>query len=130
MLLLSLRSDKPEAELGLFEDQTQLEHLSWQAHRELSVTIHKQLESLLKKQGKTLHDLQGVVCYKGPGSFTGLRIGLSVANALAYSLNVPIITSSGQQWLRTGIDSLLQGKSDPIALPEYGAPVNITLPKK
>ena len=129
-MILSLRTDKPEAELGLFDSQTKLDYVTWQAHRELAETIHKQLQALLSKQGKMLQDISGIVCYKGPGSFTGLRIGLSVANALAYSLSAPIIAVSGEDWQQNGIELLLSGKSDPIALPEYGAAANITLPKK
>jgi tRNA threonylcarbamoyladenosine biosynthesis protein TsaB len=74
--------------------------------------------------------VQGIVAYQGPGSFTGLRIGLTVANALAYSLKVPIVATAGDQWVKLGQSRLTRGESDQLALPEYGAPVHITLPKK
>ena len=40
MLVLTLRTEKPEAEIGLYLDNKKLDYLSWQAHRELSNTIH------------------------------------------------------------------------------------------
>ncbi len=130
MLIITFRTDKPESELGLYEDQKQLDYETWQAHRQLGTTIHRKLDELLKRNGKTLHDVQGLVCYQGPGSFTGLRIGLSVANALAYALNIPIVARQDRQWLERGIADLLAGKNDSLALPEYGSEAHITPPKK
>lgn len=127
--MLTLRTDNPEAEIGLYEDNKQLAYLTWQAHRQLAETIHTKIQEMLKKQGKGWQDITGVVVYKGPGSFTGLRIGLSVANALAYSLGIPIVAEQ-EDWIAQGIKRLVAGDSDRIAKPEYGAPVHITLPKK
>ncbi len=130
MLILSIRTDKPESEIGLFEGPTQLDYEVWEAHRQLGTTIHRKIDELLKRQGKTLHDIQGIVCFKGPGSFTGLRIGLTVANAFAYALDIPVVAREDPQWLESGIADLLAGKNDSIALPEYGAEAFTTLPKK
>jgi tRNA threonylcarbamoyladenosine biosynthesis protein TsaB len=130
MLILSIRTDKPEAELGLFDDQRQLAYLTWQAHRELSVTLHAKIDELLQSQDKILHDIQGIVCFKGPGSFTGLRIGLSVANALAYALPVPIVATEDPDWLPHAITSLITGQNDKIVLPTYGSPVHTTAQRK
>jgi tRNA threonylcarbamoyladenosine biosynthesis protein TsaB len=84
----------------------------------------------LNKNSKKLEDIQGIVVFKGPGSFTGLRIGITVANALAYSLNVPIVSDEEADWLQTGIQRLMAGESEPVALPEYGAAPHITPQKK
>jgi len=46
-------------------------------------------DSLMKKAGLTPKDLSGVLCMGGPGSFTGLRIGYSIAKGLALSLSIP-----------------------------------------
>ena len=130
MLILTIRTDKPDAELGLYDDTRQLAYEVWPANRELSTTIHTKIAELLKGQGKSLHDLQGIVCFKGPGSFTGLRIGLTVANALAYALHIPVVARQDPQWLEHGIADLTDGQNDKIALPEYGVPVHITQQKK
>lgn len=130
MLALSLRTDNPEAEVGLFKDGKQLAYKTWHAHRELSTTLHRQIEDLLQSHGASLQDLNGIVCFQGPGSFTGLRIGLTVADTLAYSLAIPIVATMEEDWLQAGLARLHAGKDDRIALPHYGAPVHITLPKK
>jgi tRNA threonylcarbamoyladenosine biosynthesis protein TsaB len=130
MLIVTIRTDKPEAEIGLFNDTEKLGYETWHAHRELSVTIHTKLEEVLASQGKKPDDIEGLVCFAGPGSFTGLRIGLTVANALAYGLSVPVVASKGDDWIATGTKRLLAGEYDKIALPEYGAPVHITQQKK
>lgn len=130
MLILTLRTDKPEAEIGLFNDEAKLGYLTWQAHRQLAETIHLKIKDLLDSQNKDLKDLRGIIAFRGPGSFTGLRVGLSVANALADSLRIPIVGALGEAWLKNGIELLLKGGNSTLILPEYGAPVNITLPKK
>lgn len=130
MLILTIRTDKPEAELALYEDDNQLAAKNWQAHRQLAETIHTTIAELLQSQKKSVHDIEGIVAYQGPGSFTGLRIGLSVANALAYSLAIPAVASTGSTWQDDGIGDLLSGKSSEVLLPEYGADVHITEQKK
>jgi len=130
MIILTIRTDKPEAEVGLYDDDQQLGYETWEAHRQLSVTIHQKIDEVLTGQGKSLQDVQGIVCYQGPGSFTGLRIGLTLANTLAYALQVPIVARQDPKWLETGIADLLAGKHDKLALPYYGADAHITQQKK
>ncbi len=130
MTVLSIKTDNPQAELGLYIDSKQIGKIEWQAHRQLAETIHKKIEELLHSTNKRLDDINGIVCFKGPGSFTGLRIGLSVANALAYSLKVPIVCETGEKWTQNGISDLLLGKNDRIALPKYDRPAITTAPTK
>jgi len=48
------------------------------------------INKTLKKQKKSLKDVTEIEVNLGPGSFTGLRVGISVANTLAWALKVPI----------------------------------------
>lgn len=130
MLILTMRTDNPESEIGLYNDEQQLIYEVWPAHRQLAETIHDKLQTMLQEQSKIWSDVQGIVVYKGPGSFTGLRIGLSVVNAIATSYQVPIIGTTGDAWIQDGISALTSGEGTKIALPEYGAPVHITAPRK
>lgn len=130
MLVLTLRTDKPESEIGLYNGETQLTYAAWQAHRQLAETIHTKLESVLRSQGKELEDIEGIVIYKGPGSFTGLRIGASVASVLAYSFAIPIAGAVGDNWQADGIEKLKNGVTEKPVQLEYGAAAITTQPKK
>ncbi len=130
MLILTIRTDRPEAEIGLYDAIDQLASHSWLAHRQLAETIHLKIEDLLKSYAYSWSDLDGLIVFKGPGSFTGLRIGFSTANTLAYSLQIPIVALGGEAWIKHGMQALAKGFNEQIVLPEYGALANITLPKK
>jgi tRNA threonylcarbamoyladenosine biosynthesis protein TsaB len=130
MLSLVIRTDQPEAELGLYKDGAKLDYLNWQAHRELSCTIHIKIKEILTSNNLSLKDLEGIVVFKGPGSFTGLRIGISVANAFAYGLHIPIVSTTGTKWIDDGIAKLKSGDNEEIALPHYGADPHVTVQKK
>jgi tRNA threonylcarbamoyladenosine biosynthesis protein TsaB len=130
MIILTLRTDKPEAEVGMYEDDQQIVYVTWEAHRLLAETLHAKIIGVLNEKNLSLASIQGIVLFAGPGSFTGLRIGVSVANALAYSLSVPIVSAKGEQWLTEGCTRLLQQEDEQVVLPEYGGEVHVSLPKK
>ena len=130
MIILTLRTDKLIAELGLWQDDTQVSELTWEAHRQLADTIHIKIQEILTSQSADWSDINGIVIYKGPGSFTGLRISISVANALAYGMHVPIVAQGGEDWCKVGINRLLANNNDQIVMPDYGADAHITMPKK
>ena len=44
----------------------------------------------IAKRGKSQNDITEIEVNLGPGSFTGLRVGMSVANALGWTLNIPV----------------------------------------
>ncbi len=48
------------------------------------------IDEILKKHSLELKDLSGIQINTGPGSFTGLRVGLAIANALSFALKIPI----------------------------------------
>ncbi len=130
MIILTLRTDKPEAEIGLYDGQMQLAYKTWMAHRQLAETLHRSLEKLLSAHSKVWADIEGIVCFQGPGSFTGLRIGLTVGNTLAYSYGVPIVAMQGSDWIKEGIQHLCNGENQAVVVPFYGAEVHITPQKK
>lgn len=129
-MILTIRSDKPEAEIALLSGGKKLDEIIWTAHRELGNTIHTKIRELLEKNKLTLSDLSGVVCYKGPGSFTGLRIGLTVANTMASELQIPIIGETGPDWQEKGARQIMAGKNEELVMPEYGRDPHITKQKK
>ncbi|MBU1017715.1 tRNA (adenosine(37)-N6)-threonylcarbamoyltransferase complex dimerization subunit type 1 TsaB [Patescibacteria group bacterium] len=56
------------------------------------------IDRLIQKAGIQLSDLKAVFVIKGPGSFTGLRVGIAVANQFAHQLKIPIIGLRTEEW--------------------------------
>lgn len=48
------------------------------------------IEEVLKKEGQNIKDISEIEVATGPGSFTGLRVGVSVANAIGWALGIPV----------------------------------------
>ncbi len=127
MIILSIRSDNPMAEVALYDNGQEKKNIKWEAHRMLAETLHQKIETLLQENDVKWENIKGVVLYAGPGSFTGLRIGFSVGNAIAYANKVQIVAESGDDWQLRGITKLMSGQGDAIALPEYGGPAHTTV---
>jgi tRNA threonylcarbamoyl adenosine modification protein YeaZ len=66
--------------------------------RDASEMILKTIDLVIQKTDIGLQDLKGVFVIKGPGSFTGLRIGIAVANQFAHQLRIPIIGLRTDEW--------------------------------
>ncbi len=130
MIILTIKTDRTTAEAGLFESKKKLEYIAWEAHRELSATIHKKIEKMLRAEKLSWNDIAGIVFYEGPGSFTGLRIGASVVNALAYSLDIPAVQASGDSWIDDGLKKLYKNPKSRIVSPKYGSLPHTTRPRK
>ncbi len=129
-MIITLKTDNPEAEIGLYEGQSKRSYFTWRADRQLAKDLLKVLHEQLQTQKADWPDVTGIVVFQGPGSFTGLRIGITVANAIAYGNNIPIVTTQGDDWLKTGLQRLKDGENDQLALPHYGAEAHITQQKK
>lgn len=54
--------------------------------------LHVFIEEILKESGISIQELKAVAVSKGPGSYTGLRIGVSTAKGLCYALGIPLIS--------------------------------------
>lgn len=127
-MYIAIRTDMSDTELYRIDKGGQIERQkTWPAGRTLARDLPGEIDQLI--EGK-YSDATGIIVFKGPGSFTGLRIGITVANALAYSENIPIVGVGSDSWLQKDIERLSVGDNDKIVMPEYGAAPNITTPKK
>lgn len=106
------------------------ETVRWQANRELARTMLDFLRSQLAQRGATLNNVKGIGAFRGPGSFTGLRIGLTVLNTWARTEHVPIIGASGEDWQQVCLERLNAGDDDQLVLPAYGSEAHTTKPRK
>lgn len=121
--ILYLDTSEETAVLAIYEGEKKIKEKKWLAGRTLSLTLCNKYGDLLKSVKLKKEDLSGICIFSGPGSFTGLRIGISFANGLSFALNIPIYESKKKNTL-----DLSTPKK--IALPHYGAPPKITKPKK
>jgi tRNA threonylcarbamoyladenosine biosynthesis protein TsaB len=74
----------------------------WLSEHRHGEQLLEQLDNLLAEVGVGRRELKAVVVGLGPGSFTGLRIGLATAKTIAYSLAVPIVGISTSEALALG----------------------------
>lgn len=142
--ILAIDTTEENTGIGLLGDNL-FKIKTWVSQRNQSQELLPKIDQLLKKAHVKPAQLKWVVINLGPGSFTGLRVGISVANAFGYGLQIPVIGKSNllgstgeriQQLL--GIENptqppLNKGRSKGInkfrqVLPVYGAPPHITQP--
>ncbi len=131
-MILALKTASDSAEIYIIDNSTAsselavIEERKWETGRTLARDLLGEIEKLVDDFSK----LTGIIVFSGPGSFTGLRIGVTTANAIAYTEKIPIVGADGDDWLTDGAKKLADGQNDKIVLPEYGAPPHITAPRK
>ena len=89
LLHIDTSGDKSHFAIGC--DGAIVAHRANDVSREHAATINVIIEDLLKDAGITFAQLSGVVVCAGPGSYTGLRIGLASAKGFCYALNIPLL---------------------------------------
>ena len=128
-MIILLDTSTPVCKLSFVEQDWRFDD-EWESGRTLAKGLLGYLDTNMTKHGKTWTDISGIVAFKGPGSFTGLRIGLTVLNTLADSESIPIVGTTGDSWQADGLTRLLDGQNDELVMPEYGAEAHITTPRK
>ncbi len=130
MTILTIKTDTYFCELSLYDGDKKLGEKAWEAGRQLAIQIPGAIEDFLISNQKEWDSLEGIVVFQGPGSFTGLRIGITVANTIAYAQDIPVIGVKGEDWIQNGLVKIKSGKNNKIVLPDYGSQPHITKPKK
>ena len=129
-VILAIRTDTEQAELHLMTvDGQKIDNCIWSAGRSLADELLPTVQELFSRNSVNMLDLVGLIVFTGEGSFTGLRIGTTVANTLAYSSNIPIVESTGDDWLIKGINLLGTKEPGDFVVPKYSSEPNITKPK-
>ncbi|MEE8418980.1 MAG: tRNA (adenosine(37)-N6)-threonylcarbamoyltransferase complex dimerization subunit type 1 TsaB [Dehalococcoidales bacterium] len=93
------------AGLALLRDDRIVAELNWLCGRSHSTQLLPSLNRLLEQAGLSLEEAECVIVARGPGSYNGLRVGISTAKALAYSLGIPVIgisTLEGEAYQHAG----------------------------
>ena len=94
MFSLVLDSANRDLNIGLAKDGVLLDRISYQAWQRQSELMVKEIDNILKRNHLTAKDIHDVIVTIGPGSYTGIRIALTIAKTLAYALNIKIYAIS------------------------------------
>jgi tRNA threonylcarbamoyladenosine biosynthesis protein TsaB len=89
-LLLALDTSTSTAGVALYDGRQVLSETTWRAGREHSTRLLIEIEAALTRVGHVAGDLTGLVVARGPGSYTGVRVALSVAKGMAAALGIPL----------------------------------------
>src|SRR5215210_5627977 len=92
-LALDTASDWASVALGKPQEGRTAVEENVQGARRHAAALLPMVQSLLARAGASLDDLRGIVLSDGPGSFTGLRVGASVAKALVHARGLPLWTA-------------------------------------
>lgn len=64
--------------------------IKWSWQKDTGTEVLANIAKLLHQKNKSLRDLQAILVNCGPGSFTGVRVGITIANTLGWSKNIPV----------------------------------------
>lgn len=90
-MLLAIDTASRLLSIAIYDGQQILAEQSWHTANQHSVELPPAVHQLLGRTGITPAQLTALAVAQGPGSFTGLRIGIGVAKGLAMALNIPLI---------------------------------------
>ncbi len=106
MIILGIETATKVCGVGLVNDEDIL--ADYQIHRGYihAERLAEAVAGILNDTGVDRHELDGIAVSIGPGSFTGLRIGLGLAKGIAYGLNKPLIAVPTMEGLVSRMDGL------------------------
>ena len=107
-MYLAIDTSTETASLAIVQGSQVLVELTWQCRHNHSVELMPNLTRLLGQASLSLKSLGGIIVARGPGSFNGLRVGVSTAKGLSFSLGVPLVgistlEAAAYQYAETGL---------------------------
>lgn len=140
-VLLALDTSTDRAAIGL-KNGASFTELAWPAGRSQTTSLLMAIDWLLDMNGLSTDDLEAIAVASGPGTFTGLRVGLSLAKGLVLARDLPLIgiptlevTAFPYQAINVSVCAMLPAGRGRIvwAISEEGsalsAPTNSTVPE-
>lgn len=99
MRILAIDTSNQTLTIGVCDDDKIIGHYTITVKRNHSLTLMPAIAQLMKNVGITPKELDRIVVAQGPGSYTGLRIGVTTAKTLAYTLNKELVGVSSLKTL-------------------------------
>jgi len=96
MVLIIDTTDK-ECIVGL-DDGGDFDIKKWHWEKDTGTEALLNIEKLLEKKNRQLQDIGTIFVNQGPGSYTGTRVGITIASTLGWSLNIPVEGFSGKDF--------------------------------
>lgn len=90
-MLLAIDTSTHYASVAVHDGQRLLSERTWLANQDHTRTLLPNVQGVLDAAGATLSKLSGLAVALGPGSFNGLRVGLSTVKGFAIALDLPVI---------------------------------------
>jgi tRNA threonylcarbamoyladenosine biosynthesis protein TsaB len=88
---LAIDTSTETAGIALSSESEVIVELTWHAGQNHTAEVLPRIVWLLDQAKLNINDINSVIVAKGPGSFNGLRIGMSLAKGLALALNIPLV---------------------------------------
>lgn len=100
--ILLINTALQEASVGIAIDGKLIAQIGNSIQKDHAAFLHPAIETICKNNGIKLKDLKAVSVINGPGSYTGLRVGLSAAKGLCYANQLPLICINTLEWMAFG----------------------------
>ena len=91
-LLLSIETSTTACSVALHEEGKLLQHMETLLPQSASSQLAVLIQQVIAQGGKNPEQLDGVIVAAGPGSYTGLRIGVATAKGICYALQIPLVS--------------------------------------
>ncbi len=100
MITVLLDSSDRNLAVGIADDNKLIDYVQYEAWQRQSELMITELQKLLEKHHVAKDDIKGVMCGIGPGSYTGVRISLTIAKVMAMALGIPLFAVSSLRILK------------------------------
>lgn len=114
MTILAIDTSNNPLGVALLEDDKVIGEYITNLKKNHSIRIMPAIQTLMKDCERVPADLTKIVVAKGPGSYTGVRIGVTIAKTLAWTLHIPLVGVSSLEVLASGAGRHFDGYISPL----------------
>ncbi|MEO7265680.1 MAG: tRNA (adenosine(37)-N6)-threonylcarbamoyltransferase complex dimerization subunit type 1 TsaB [Ferruginibacter sp.] len=119
--ILNIDTASSTAFIGIAKDGICLQNISNENQKDHAAFLHGAIQEILKVSSITINELDAIAVNEGPGSYTGLRVGMASAKGLCFALNKPLITVNSLELLATAVAAEIGKDSDSLICPMIDA---------